>query len=59
MKRREFTKELERHGCILKRHGSRHDIYYNPELHKSAPVPRHQELADSLCRLIRKQLGLD
>jgi hypothetical protein len=25
---------------------------------RSAPVPRHQEIKDSLCLLIRKQLDL-
>jgi len=25
---------------------------------RTAPVPRHQEIKDSLCMLIRKQLGL-
>jgi predicted RNA binding protein YcfA (HicA-like mRNA interferase family) len=58
MKRQEFIRELERAGCILHRHGSRHDIYRNPANEKKAPVPRHRELRDSLCRLIRKQLGL-
>jgi predicted RNA binding protein YcfA (HicA-like mRNA interferase family) len=58
MKRQEFIRELERAGCVLHRHGSRHDIYRNPANHKSAPVPRHREIIKSLCRLIRKQLGL-
>ncbi|MDI6780454.1 MAG: type II toxin-antitoxin system HicA family toxin [Bacteroidota bacterium] len=56
MKRKEFIKELKRNGCFLKRHGSRHDIYHNPKTKKSAPVPRHIEIADSLCELIRNQL---
>jgi len=40
------------------RHGARHDIYNNPATKRSAPVPRHNEIKKSLCRLIRKQLGL-
>ena len=59
MKRREFIRELARSGCYLKRHGGNHDIYTNPQNGKSAPVPRHAEIKDSLCELIRKQLGLN
>ena len=58
MKRRAFLQELARAGCQLKRHGANHDLYENPETGAKAPVPRHSEIKDSLCRLIRKQLGL-
>ncbi|MBI3004638.1 MAG: type II toxin-antitoxin system HicA family toxin [Ignavibacteriales bacterium] len=58
MKRRDFVRELERNGCPLKRHGSNPDIYFNPNSKKSAPVPRHSEIPDSLCALIRKQLEI-
>jgi hypothetical protein len=30
MKRRDFIRELEKAGCVLHRHGSRHDVYRNP-----------------------------
>jgi len=58
VKRQEFIRKLIRSGCYLKRHGARHDIYVNPKNGKKAPVPRHTELKESLCELIRKQLGL-
>jgi mRNA interferase HicA len=58
MKRQELIRELENAGCVLHRHGSRHDINRNPANEKKAPVPRHREISDGLCRLIRKQLGL-
>ena len=58
MKRQEFVRELEQAGCELHRHGKRHDIYRNPANGKKAPVPRHREIADTLCEVIRKQLGL-
>jgi predicted RNA binding protein YcfA (HicA-like mRNA interferase family) len=58
MKRQEFIRELEQAGCNLHRHGSRHDIYRNPANDKKAPVPRHREISNSMCRLVRKQLGL-
>lgn len=59
MKRREFIRELIDAGCFLKRHGSNHDVYMNPKNGKKAPIPRHSEIKDSLCRLIRRQLGLE
>jgi mRNA interferase HicA len=59
MKRQEFIRELEQSGCVFKRHGKRHDVYFNPATGRSAPVPRHTEIKDSLCRLIRRQLGLE
>lgn len=58
MKRRALIKELTAGGCILVRHGKKHDVYRNPRTGHKAPVPRHREIADSLCKLIRKQLGL-
>ena len=58
MKRTQFVKELEAAGCTLKRHGKKHDIYANPRNGRQAPVPRHTEVKNSLCDLIRKQLGV-
>jgi predicted RNA binding protein YcfA (HicA-like mRNA interferase family) len=58
MKRSEFIRQLTRAGCVLHRHGSRHDIYRNPENNKKQPVPRHREVDDSLARHIKKHLGL-
>ena len=59
MKRHSLIRELVDAGCYLYRHGKKHDIYINPTNGRRAPVPRHQEIADSLCRLIKKQLGLE
>jgi mRNA interferase HicA len=58
MKRHDLIRELERAGCHLLRHGGRHDIFINPSNGRRAPVPRHQEIPKSLCRLIKRQLGL-
>ena len=58
MKRQRLIRELEAAGCIFVRHGGRHDVYRNPANGKQAPVPRHREIPDTLCQLIRKQLGL-
>lgn len=58
MKRRKFVRELEHAGCVLKRSSGGHDIYHNPLTKRSAPVPRHSEIADSLCKLIKRQLEI-
>ena len=44
MKRKELIKKLEQIGCILIRHGKRHDWYQNPKIKISQPVPRHKEI---------------
>ena len=59
MKRREFVRELIERGCHLKRHGASHDLYLNPASGRVAPVPRHNEIKNTLARAIRKQLGLE
>ncbi|MGA2940331.1 MAG: type II toxin-antitoxin system HicA family toxin [Syntrophobacteraceae bacterium] len=58
MKRVEFIRELLAGGCILHRHGSRHDIYRNPVTGQKQPVPRHTEIDDRLAEHIRRFLGL-
>ncbi|MFP4013954.1 MAG: type II toxin-antitoxin system HicA family toxin [Chitinispirillaceae bacterium] len=59
MKRDVLIKKLLKAGCVLKRHGNRHDIYMNTKNGKQAPVPRHSEIKDGLVRLIQKQLEVD
>lgn len=58
MKRQALIRELEAAGCRLQRHGARHDIDVNPGDGLRAPVPRHAEIADTLARLIKRQLGI-
>ncbi len=58
MKRGDFIRELKDAGCVLKRNGSKHDLYSNPTSGKQTTVPRHNELADTLCKTIKKQLGI-
>lgn len=58
MKRHELIRELEQAGCQFVRHGANHDSYVNPANGRKAPIPRHAEIRDTLCRLIKKQLGL-
>ncbi len=59
MKRNALIRELIRDGCFLLRHGKKHDIYQNSKNGKKAPVPRHTEIRDSLCDLIKKQLDVN
>jgi predicted RNA binding protein YcfA (HicA-like mRNA interferase family) len=56
MKRRDLIKTLESHGCILVRHGGKHDWYTNPITRVSQPIPRHNEINESLSKHILKVL---
>jgi mRNA interferase HicA len=57
MKRDELIKQLSNQGCILLRHGARHDIYLNPATGQKQPIPKHTEIDDDLARHIKKYLG--
>jgi hypothetical protein len=50
MKRRDLVAELESFGCVLLRHGAKHDIYHQPKTGRSEPVPRHREINEFLAR---------
>jgi mRNA interferase HicA len=54
----EFIRQLTEAGCVLLRHGARHDIYLNPTNGKRQPVPRHAEIDEQLAKHIRKMLGV-
>lgn len=41
MKRKDLVKQLTAEGCVLLRHGSRHDVYVNPKNGMKQSVPRH------------------
>lgn len=58
MKRSELIRRINALGCELLRHGSRHDIYINTINGKRTPIPRHKEIADTLTKIIFKQLGI-
>lgn len=59
MKRVDLVRLLTAKGCILQRHGGRHDIYCNPLSGCKQPVPRHNEIAESLARHIIRYLGVE
>lgn len=57
MKRRELVDRLEATGCVLIRHGGKHDWYQNPRTGMAQPVPRHTEIKEHLARHILKKLA--
>jgi len=56
MKRRQLIRRLEDFGCVLIRHGARHDWYTNLKTKQSQPVPRHKEINENLAKSIIKKL---
>jgi hypothetical protein len=54
-----LIKKIKRLGCVLVRHGAKHDWDRNPQTGVSQPVPRHRELKDRLARHILKMLSDD
>ena len=57
MKRRDLVADLEQLGCVLLRHGAKHDIYHQPKTGRSEPVPRHREINEFLAKKILKSLA--
>ena len=58
MKRRDLERHLRAHGCRLDHHGGGHDIWFNPQTQRQAPVPRHAEINTFTAIDICKQLGV-
>jgi mRNA interferase HicA len=56
MKRFELVRQIEQAGCVLIRHGGKHDWYRNPRTGESQPVPRHSEIKEHLARHILRKL---
>jgi mRNA interferase HicA len=59
MKRKDLIKTIEALGCVMIRHGGKHDIYHNPQTGNSQPVPRHSEINEFLARRIIRELSND
>ena len=57
MKRVDLVRKITQSGCVLIRHGARHDWYQNPETKICQPVPRHREILESLAKYIIKKLA--
>ena len=58
MKRINLVRHLETNGCVLLREGSKHTVYHNPKLQRTATVPRHKEIKDPTAARICKDLGV-
>lgn len=56
MKRTDLIRQILAFGCVLVRHGAKHDWYRNPVTGVSQPVPRHREIKDPLAKQILRQL---
>lgn len=56
MKRNDLVRQLEEAGCILLRHGGKHDIYHNPKTGMTQPIPRHREINEYLAKKILRDL---
>jgi mRNA interferase HicA len=57
VKRVDLVRTIAEFGCVLVRHGGRHDWYRNPTTGVSQPVPRHREIKDHLARHIISMLS--
>ena len=57
MKRRDLIEKIEAMGCVLIRHGGKHDWYQNPRTRMAQPVPRHREINEFLARSILRKLS--
>jgi mRNA interferase HicA len=57
VKRLDLIRRLEEAGCVLLRHGARHDIYHNRSTGRTEPVPRHREINEILARRILRRLA--
>ncbi len=57
MKRKELIKRITSKGCVIVRHGARHDLYKNPRTGERQPIPRHDDIDENLARHIIKKLA--
>ena len=57
MKRNELVRLLLAAGCVLHRHGRRHDVYHNPATSQKQPVLRHADIDEHLANHIKKNLA--
>ncbi|MBX7235381.1 MAG: type II toxin-antitoxin system HicA family toxin [Caldilineales bacterium] len=53
-----MLKHLSTHGCKLKREGSAHSLWINPETGAIQAIPRHIEISDQLARRICRRLSI-
>ena len=59
MKRVDLIRAVEELGCVLIRHGGKHDWYQNPATGVSQPIPRHREINENLAKSIMRRLSAE
>lgn len=59
MKRIDLIRRIEALGCVLIRHGGKHDWYQNPKSKVCQPIPRHTEIKEHLAKSILRKLQDD
>jgi predicted RNA binding protein YcfA (HicA-like mRNA interferase family) len=56
VKTRDLVRHLRSHGCEFRKHGAKHDLYWNPTNKKVTTIPRHSDIkrftAVSVCRTL-------
>ncbi len=57
MKRKDLIRIIEGFGCVLLRHGAKHDVYHNPTTGMTQPIPRHQEINEALAKKVIRDLS--
>ena len=57
MIRKDLISKLGKMGCVLIRHGGKHDWYQNLKTKVSQPVPRHRAIKKYLAKHIIKKLS--
>ena len=58
MKRNGLLKHLRLYGCFLKREGSAHSLWTNPNTGRIEAIPRHTEISDRLAIKICRALSV-
>ena len=59
MKRKDLEKKLRLAGCYLKREGSSHSLWINPQIAVIEAIPRHSEIKEPLAKKILKNLNAE
>ena len=59
MKRKRLETRLRIAGCYLKREGSSHSLWINPNTGVTEAIPRHTEIKEPLAKKILKRLNAD
>jgi hypothetical protein len=58
VKRTSLLQHLRKHGCSLKREGSSHSLWTNPNTGAVEAIPRHTEISNNLARKISRGLSV-